>query len=221
MMKKAIAMALGIFASTNGFTMQQIQEEGSPMSMIQVQLKERYLGSELNLVGELSGQMGSANVKLLRFQKAVRSDINLGGEHVSLVIDRHGKLKGMSRMLTSLVADNKRSLPSVADSEQIAREFIRQHAADLYSNIKIQWVKPHDEQISFQANTVTLTGMKVKCRDSVSGLYFWVIVAADRSVMVFERDIEWNFFQGGRETQKWLHDSWLAEQGATFSASVR
>jgi hypothetical protein len=40
-----------------------------------------------------------------------------------------------------------------------------------------------------------------------------IIVGADRKVMVFERDIRWMSFPGHRGTEKWLHDSWLAEKG--------
>lgn len=51
--------------------------------------------------------------------------------------------------------------------------------------------------------------MKVKRRNLTTGLYFWVIVAPDKSVMIFERDIIWDFLRAGRQTEKWLHDSWL------------
>ena len=55
--------------------------------------------------------------------------------------------------------------------------------------------------------------MKVKMRNSADGRWMWVIVGADRKVMVFERDIVWVTFPGHRQTEKWLHDSWLSENG--------
>lgn len=45
-----------------------------------------------------------------------------------------------------------------------------------------------------------------------------MIVGADREVMVFERDIVWANLEGRRQSEKWLHDSWLAEQRKTGGA---
>ena len=59
--------------------------------------------------------------------------------------------------------------------------------------------------------------MKVKCRNSADGTYFWVIVGSDNSVIVFERDIEWDFIRAGRQTEKWLHDDWLRKENISFT----
>jgi hypothetical protein len=52
----------------------------------------------------------------------------------------------------------------------------------------------------------------------VDDRWFWLIVGADREVMVFERDIVWANLEGRRQSEKWLHDSWLAEQRKTGGA---
>ncbi len=40
----------------------------------------------------------------------------------------------------------------------------------------------------------------------------WVIVGKDNEVITFERDIVWDFVRSGRQTEQWLHDSWLVSQ---------
>lgn len=89
--------------------------------------------------------------------------------------------------------------------------FISQYAPSLKNNYKIQWIEPHDENIVINNQSINIRGMKVKCRDLNTGLYFWTIVAPDDTIMVFEKDIEWDFIRAGRQTQKWLHDEWLAK----------
>lgn len=101
--------------------------------------------------------------------------------------------------------------------------FLVRAAPDLLPGQEISWIAPHDETPQDAGNgdteTRTLTGMKVKMRNRADGRWMWVIVGADRRVMVFERDIEWISFPGHRGTEKWLHDSWLIERGETAWAS--
>ncbi|TGV10766.1 hypothetical protein E4695_02325 [Alcaligenaceae bacterium 429] len=107
-------------------------------------------------------------------------------------------------------------LPSREKSEQIARAFLQEHAPDLLERMEISWIDPHDEPLTVEQNgttqNLTLTGMKVKARNLADGRWFWVIVGADEKPMVFERDIVWISFPGKRQTEKWLHDAWLAQQ---------
>jgi hypothetical protein len=44
-------------------------------------------------------------------------------------------------------------------------------------------------------------------------------VGSDKDVMAFERDIVWITVPGHRQTEKWLHDTWLTERGGFASAS--
>ncbi len=120
--------------------------------------------------------------------------------------------KGFARIDIALVGGQ---LPTREETQAIAMDFLRDAAPDLLSVLKINWIEPHDEPIRVARNgrteDLTLTGMKVKMRNTADGLWMWVIVGADRKVMVFERDISWITFPGHRGTEKWLHDSWLVE----------
>lgn len=65
-----------------------------------------------------------------------------------------------------------------------------------------------------------LRGMKVKMRNKSDGLYFWVIVGADKKVMTFERDIYWqNRPYGHRRTEMWLHDQYLIKNKIKLDAA--
>lgn len=145
--------------------------------------------------------------ELVRYERADARNGGLGGEHVSLVLGE-GRLKGFARMDGSLRSGE---LPSQEESRAIAMAFLSSHAPDLLSRLQISFIAPHDEPVRIDGQPATLTGMKVKMRNLADGRWFWVIVGADRQVMVFERDIVWANLQGRRQTEKWLHDSWLAE----------
>lgn len=158
--------------------------------------------------------------ELVRYERTDGRNAALGGEHFSTVIAADGRLKGFARMDLDLIGGE---LPSREETQAIAMDFLRTAAPDLLPVLKISWIEPHDEPLRVtrdgQAEKLTLTGMKVKMRNSADGRWLWVIVGADRKVMVFERDIVWVTFPGHRQTEKWLHDSWLAEKGLTARAS--
>ena len=101
------------------------------------------------------------------------------------------------------------ALPSQDEARSIALRFLSGHASDLLQNLQISFIAPHDEPVQAESRPVTLTGMKVKMRNTADGRWFWVIVGLDREVMVFERDIVWANHQGRGTTELWLHDSWL------------
>lgn len=140
-----------------------------------------------------------------------------GGEHFSTVIAADGRLKGFARMDLDLVGGR---LPPREDTQAIAMDFLRAAAPELLPVLEISWIEPHDEPLRVtrngRAENLTLTGMKVKMRNRADGRWMWVIVGADRKVMVFERDIVWVTFPGHRKTEKWLHDAWLAENRITL-----
>jgi len=158
--------------------------------------------------------------ELVRYERTDGRNAALGGEHFSTVVAENGRLKGFARIDLDLVGGE---LPSREETQAIAMDFLRDAAPDLLPGMKISWIEPHDEPLRVTRNgrteDLTLTGMKVKMRNSADGLWMWVIVGADRKVMVFERDINWITFPGHRGTEKWLHDSWLVEKGHTLRAS--
>lgn len=151
---------------------------------------------------------------LTRYSREDARNAGLGGEHFSTVIAADGRLKGFARIDMDLVGG---PLPAREEARAIALDFLEEAAPDLLAGLKISWIEPHDETIAVthygKTQPVTLTGMKVKMRNTADGRWMWVIVGADRRVMVFERDIVWITFPGHRGTEKWLHDSWLETRG--------
>lgn len=160
------------------------------------------------------------NAELVRYEREDGRNAELGGEHFSTVVSEDGRLKGFARLDLDLVGG---ALPSREESRKIAMEFLAEAAPDLLPALKISWIEPHDEPLRVtrggRIENPALTGMKVKMRNTADGRWMWVIVGADRKVMVFERDIVWITFPGHRGTEKWLHDSWLAEHGKDMRAS--
>lgn len=166
-------------------------------------------------VGSRTVPVDGEMVKLTRYERRDGRNTGMGGEHFSTVMAADGALKGFAHISLDLAG---KPLPSRERTEAIARAFLQSHAPDLLPRMQISWIKPHDEPLRAQrgsrAETVTLTGMKVKARNLADGRWFWVIVGSDEKPMVFERDIVWISFPGHRQTEKWLHDSWLQTQGA-------
>lgn len=164
-------------------------------------------------VSTLSVTVDGEPASLIRYERSDGRGAGVGGEHFSLVVSNAGVLKGLSWMEAS-IGDG--TLVSAEEARASAVAFLRQEAPDLLKRMEISWIKPHDEVIRTTQEgrpvTLTLTGMKVKARNLADGRWFWVIVGANNSVMMFERDIVWVTFPGHRKTEKWLHDVWLMEQ---------
>lgn len=175
---------------------------------------EAFMPAGYREVARRSVTVDREGAELVRYERTDARNAAPGGEHFSTVIANNGRLKGFARMDLDLVGGQ---LPSREETQAIAMDFLRTAAPDLLPGMKISWIEPHDEPLRVTSNerteNLTLTGMKVKMRNSADGLWMWVIVGADRKVMVFERDIHWIRFPGHRGTEKWLHDSWLAEKG--------
>ncbi|QSQ24330.1 hypothetical protein JY651_05025 [Pyxidicoccus parkwayensis] len=148
---------------------------------------------------------------LTRFERQDGRNAGLGGEHYSRVVNEAGLLKGFANMDLAYESDN---LPSRERTREIAMGFLKEFAPDLLPRMEISWIEPHDEPVRVtrdgRPQVITVTGMKVKMRNTGDGRWFWVIVGANERVMVFERDIVWINMPGHRQTEKWLHDTWLA-----------
>jgi hypothetical protein len=142
-----------------------------------------------------------------RHERDDNRNAGLGGEHVSFVVDAEtSRLLGMTRMEVQH-ADG--DLPDRETARTVAEGFLKDTAPDLHGSLDILWIEPHDETITADGHDVVVTGVKVKCRDP-SGTYAWVIVGPGTEVITFERDVIWNDDMSRRETEKWLHDDWLA-----------
>ncbi|MGP3964929.1 hypothetical protein ACTWPT_54155 [Nonomuraea sp. 3N208] len=165
--------------------------------------------AEWEVVNVRQEQHDDRPVTVIRHQPDV---YRLGGPHASLVLDGDGAILGYTRLAEQ---DDKAILPNAAASEQIALDFLRRVAPKHVSGLRVEWVDQHDEKVTRpDGTTATISGMKVKMQHD-SGLYTWVIVGADDSILTYERDINWDSSQGRRGTQMWLHDSWIAAHEGT------
>lgn len=148
------------------------------------------------------------SAELIRWQ--AQTPLALGGEHVSLLWSPQGHLQGFADMR---LPDADAPLPGEDEARAAADAFLRAHAPDLLGKRELHWIRPHDETVLKGGQPHKLRGMKVKMRNRSDGRWFWVIVGAQGRPIVFERDIVWLNFPGKRQTEKWLHDDWLAQRG--------
>jgi len=179
-----------------------------------VEIADAYRPSGYRMVSLQEVPVDGEVSQLRRYERADGRNGELGGEHFSMVVGDNGRLKGFARMELDLAGG---ALPSREEARETAMSFLKSAAPDLIETLQISWIAPHEEPLRVKrddrSERLTLTGMKVKMRNTADGRWFWVIVGTDRKVMVFERDIVWVTFPGHRKTEKWLHDSWLAETG--------
>lgn len=217
-------MALGLIAATTTYSLAQ-SSKGNTMTASTTTQEiafpiNDHLPAGYQQVGQRSVTVDGEAARLVRYERADSRNTGFGGEHFSTVIAENGRLKGFARIDLDLVG---RDLPSREEAQAIAMDFLQKQAPDLLLGMKLNWVDPHDEPLRItrdgKTENLTLTGMKVKMRNTADGRWFWVIVGADRKVMVFERDIHWITFPGHRGTEKWLHDSWLIENGHSLRAA--
>ncbi|MDX5595685.1 hypothetical protein [Pseudovibrio sp. SPO723] len=179
------------------------------------------LPENFRTVGEAAITADGVPATITRAERIDGENSGIGGEHISQVVSDNGKLLGYVRMTKEMAQPAK--LPDQETAHAVAMEVLREHAPELLEAHKVHWIAPHDETITVMENgerkTLTLTGMKVKMRATTSDkLWFWVIVGPNEQVMVFERDIYWITIPGRRRTEKWLHDSWLAEHPDVVAA---
>lgn len=141
------------------------------------------------------------------FRYTKEGETGLMGEHFSFTVtEKDNRLLGSTWMDRQFEKGPK--LPSSEETQLIAREYLAKAEPDLWPKLKNLWVDAHDETIVVAGKEITVTGMKYKCFIPSEDTYAWVIVGPNRKVITFERGIIW---QGGRISEKWLHDAWLKE----------
>lgn len=214
--------ALGLIAgtATTNISLADTTQKGKVMSSATVAAQpvattiKTFIPAGYHEVARRAVTVDGEDAELVRHERTDGRNAALGGEHFSTVIAADGRLKGFARMDLDLVGGH---LPTREEAQAIAMDFLGDAAPDLLPVLEISWIEPHDEPLRVTRNgrmeKLTLTGMKVKMRNTADGRWMWVIVGADRRVMVFERDIVWIRFPGHRGTEKWLHDSWITEKG--------
>lgn len=145
--------------------------------------------------------------RLIRYERADDRNSDLGGEHVSVLIDRTGRLKGFARMDLAL---RDGEMPTAQEAEAVARGFLADQASDLAEHVlTLAGTSSHAQSVTDDDEPVTLTGVKVKMRNEADGRWLFVTVGADRRVMAFERDVVWLGPETGRQGEQWLSDGWL------------
>ena len=145
--------------------------------------------------------------RLIRYERADDRNSDLGGEHVSVLIDRTGRLKGFARMDLAL---REGEMPNASEAERLARGFLADQASDLApERLTVVGTAPHAQTVTDDDEPVTLSGVKVKMRNEADGRWLFVTIGADRQVMAFERDVVWLGPETGRQGEQWLSDGWL------------
>ena len=153
----------------------------------------------------------------VRYKKKDQVD-QLGGEHFSVTFTEKTKLlKGFMHLEeqfdTDVVSDEEKA-------QKIAFEFLKKHAADIVDSVEVRWIRPlnktpvsspHDDPFVLKSGT-KIIGMRVKLLIQSNKKYGWVIVGKNGKVITFERDIGWDTVNKCRSTERWLHDSWVAQQ---------
>ena len=220
----AVVAALGLVAVTATASMAQAETKATPAATGSAHPAAAtiaaFMPAGYREAARRTAVVDGEAAELVRYERADGRNAALGGEHFSTVIADDGRLKGFARIDLDLV---RHLLPTREEAQAIAMDFLREAAPDLLPGMRISWIDPHDEPLRVtrkgRTEDLTLTGMKVKMHNQADGLWMWVIVGADRKVMVFERDIHWISFPGRRGTEKWLHDAWLVEKGYSLGQS--
>lgn len=149
------------------------------------------------------------SVLIFRFEKVNGENNDLWGEHYSFTINKEsGNILGFTWMDQRFIAGQE--LPTEKQTKEIAESFLNKVQSGLFNSLENLWIRPHDEIITVDGQQMTVTGMKYKCYLPDKDTYAWVIVGSDQQIITFEQDIKW---EGGRVTEKWLHDSWLEDEG--------
>jgi hypothetical protein len=150
-------------------------------------------------------KQGSSLVCLFRCEKENGENDGLGGEHLSFVVNKENyTLMGMTWMDQRFSKGEQ--LPSEKRTEELAKSFLNWTQPGLFDRLENHWIRPHDEVITVNNEKITVTGMKYKCYLPDEDTWAWVIVGPDEKIMTFEQGIKW---EGGRVTERWLHDEWL------------
>jgi len=149
------------------------------------------------------------NVSAYLFRYEKNENKNLIGEHFSFLISEKDRtILGFTNMDRKYTDTN---LLSKAETEKIARDFMKKTDPKLEKQLKNLWIEPHDEIIEVNGTKTKVTAMKYKCFRSENNDYAWVCVGFDGSVQTFERNVKWDNQKSVRIAEKWLHDSWRTE----------
>lgn len=176
------------------------QREALNYGLSVLEIPENY---QLTQVRE--GMQNGEDVFVFRYTKPENN--GLLGEHFSFTLrQKDNQILGVTWMDRQF--EKGQPLLTKEETAKITQAYLAKVEPGLWSKLENMWIEPHDETIVVDERALTVTGMKYKCFIPSEDTYAWVIVAPDGSVITFERGIVW---QGGRVSEKWLHDAWLKE----------
>ncbi|XDZ51750.1 hypothetical protein AB8Q18_01515 [Neisseriaceae bacterium CLB008] len=175
----------------------------SPLALANNALKNQLVPPAYTLKNERTVSYNNGRAQLSRYERADGRNTGLHGEHVSLLIDPQGQLKGYIKKDQSQLQGN---LPSQEEARTIAVAFVRQYAPSLLNGFRHDGVSRETEALQRGTATVQIPYLRVKMRSS-DDLWFWVFVGNDRQAMAFERDLGWDYLRFRRSTEQWLLDA--------------
>lgn len=158
-----------------------------------------------------TGVMNHTFLILFRFQPGDSGSLNLYGRHMTILFDSRSDLVGMVR-----VKPDWAEMTRVDDKTAVERAaaFVWDHAPELF-----RYVESHDV-LGYTIDTqkkngerTRIEGALVKYMDTKRGTCFFVVIAPDKSVMAFERNIIWDEKHGRRQNESFLYDTWLEKHG--------
>ncbi|MBP6862274.1 MAG: hypothetical protein KBC57_07945 [Neisseriaceae bacterium] len=148
--------------------------------------------------------------ELIRYERRDRRNAGQGGEHFSMIINPQGQLQGFMR---KTLTQTRGTLPTQAEARDLAIAFVTQYAPDLLSNYVFDATTMETEPLTIMGangnNTrAAIQYVRVKMRHRDTKLWFFVFIDVNRQVMLFERDLAWDYMRFRRATEKWLFDDW-------------
>lgn len=164
-----------------------------------------YVGVPNNYIlhNKFSFTQNNKPITLFRFTKT--GELNLFGEHFSVVIDENNKLLGLMNLDNSF--QNSIEI-SEKEIESYCMKIYNKYYPGYFEQLKNLWIKDHTEVISENNIKTNITGKKYKCYNQKTDNYSWIIINSKGQLITFEKDIFWD---DGRVTEQWLHDSYLKE----------
>jgi len=150
---------------------------------------------------------------LTRYERRDGRNAGLEGEHISTLVTDDGKFKGFIHLSRDMIT---RPLPTREHSERIAKDFLAAAAPDLLANMRITSIAVYHKPLRInragKSESVQVTGMRLKARNTADGSWFWVVIGSDEKPISFERDVGWSSLLFRRSSEYWLHDPWLKTQ---------
>lgn len=150
---------------------------------------------------------------LNRYERRDGRNAGLEGEHISTLVTKDGKFKGFIHLSRDMIG---KPLPNRQHSERIARDFLTAVAPDLLANMRITSIATYHKPLRINRagknESLQVTGMRLKARNTADGSWFWVVIGSDGKPISFERDVGWSNLLFRRSSEYWLHDPWLKMQ---------